>query len=147
MKRWHKIVIGAAALAVVIQLVPYGRSHDNPPVKGEPAWDSPQTRALAVRACFDCHANTTTWPWYSHVAPVSWLVQHDVDEGRDDLNFSEWDPAKPKRSATKAAGEVDEGDMPPFYYRWMHPEARLSADEKAALIKGLRATFGERESR
>lgn len=147
MKRWHKIVLGIVVLFGLIQLVPYGRSHDNPPVKGEPAWDSPQTRALAVRACFDCHANTTTWPWYSNVAPVSWLVQHDVDEGRGDLNFSEWDPAKPPKEAKEAAGEVDGGDMPPFYYVWMHPTAKLSADEKAALIKGLRATFGAGESR
>jgi hypothetical protein len=143
MKRWHKIVLGGVALFAVIQLVPYGRAHDNPPIKGEPAWDSPQTRALAVRACFDCHANTTTWPWYSHIAPVSWLVQHDVDEGRGDLDFTEWDPGKPQRRARKAAGEVDEGDMPPFYYVWMHPDAKLSPDEKAALIKGLRATFGQ----
>ena len=73
---------------------------------------------------------------------MSWLVQHDVDEGRGDLNFTEWDAAKPQKGARKAAAEVDEGDMPPFYYVWMHSTAKLSADEKAALIKGLRATFG-----
>ena len=143
MKLWKKIILGLIALAVLIQLVPYGRDHTNPPIKGEPAWDSPQTRELARRACFDCHANTTTWPWYSNVAPVSWLVQHDVDEGRGDLNFTEWDAAKPQKHAKKAAGEVDEGDMPPFYYVWMHSTAKLSADEKAALVKGLRATFGQ----
>ena len=87
------VLIGVAVLAaafLLIQLVPYGHAHDNPPVAAEPNWDSPQTRELAQRACFDCHSNETTWPWYSNVAPVSWLVQHDVDEGREYLNFSRW---------------------------------------------------------
>ncbi len=75
---------------LLIQLVPYGRNHTNPPVLQEPNWDSPQTRALAQRACFDCHSNETEWPWYSHVAPVSWLVQRDVEEGREKVNFSTW---------------------------------------------------------
>jgi hypothetical protein len=59
----------------------YGRDHSNPPVRIEPRWDRARTRELAVRACFDCHSNQTRWPWYSHVAPISWLVQHDVEEG------------------------------------------------------------------
>lgn len=144
MKRWHKVLIGLVGLAVVIQLVPYGRSHTNPPVKGEPAWDSPATRALAVRACFDCHANTTTWPWYSNIAPISWFLQNHVDEGREKLNFTEWDgAAKQVRAAKHAAKEVEEGEMPLSTYLWMHPDARLSADDKAALVKGLRATFGQ----
>jgi hypothetical protein len=78
--RWG--LIGAVILLVGIQVIPYGRSHTNPPVTGEPAWDSPKTRELAVRACYDCHSNQTVWPWYSHIAPISWLVQQDVDEGR-----------------------------------------------------------------
>ena len=56
-------------------IVPFGHSHTNPPVTKEPAWNSPDTRALVQRACFDCHSNQTTWPWYSHVAPVSWLCK------------------------------------------------------------------------
>ena len=63
---------------LIIQVVPYGRNHTNPPVEQEPAWDSPQTRSLAERACFVCHSNETTLPWYRNVAPVSWLVLHDV---------------------------------------------------------------------
>ena len=82
------VVLGIFAL---IQAVPYGRSHTNPPVTAEAPWDSARTRELAVRACYDCHSNETTWPWYSNVAPMSWLVQRDVDEGRGVLNFSEWD--------------------------------------------------------
>ena len=84
------LVVGLVALFVLIQLVPYGRNHANPPVVKEPEWVSPQTRQLAKRACFDCHSNESVWPWYSNIAPVSWLVQNDVDEGRRRLNFSEW---------------------------------------------------------
>jgi hypothetical protein len=79
---WKKLVLliaaGAALLVALIQAVPYGRAHSNPPVVSEPAWDSPRARELAVRACFDCHSNETVWPWYSNIAPVSWLIQSDV---------------------------------------------------------------------
>lgn len=123
---------------LVIQVIPYGRDHTNPPVTAEPAWDSPKTRSLAVAACFDCHSNETEWPWYTNVAPMSWLIQHDVDEGRDALNFSEWD--RPQRA--EDVGEViHEGEMPPWSYLILHPGARLSDAEKERLIAGLEATF------
>lgn len=134
------ILLGLLALAAVIQLVPYGRDHTNPPVTGEPAWDSPATRELAKRTCFDCHSNETEWPWYSNVAPVSWLVQRDVNEGREKLNFSEWD--RPQKHADEAAKEVREGEMPMWIYLPTHPEARLTDAEKQQLIAGLEATFG-----
>ena len=79
-------LVGVLGL-LVIQLIPYGREHSNPAVVSEPPWDSPATRAFAVTACFDCHSNETEWPWYSNIAPMSWLVQRDVDEGRQHLNF------------------------------------------------------------
>lgn len=134
------LMLGALALAAGIQLVPYGRNHTNPPVTGEPQWDSPATRELAKRACFDCHSNETVWPWYSHVAPVSWLVQRDTDEGRRKLNFSEWN--KPQKEADEAAKSVREGEMPMWIYLPTHPEARLTDAEKQALINGLEATMG-----
>ena len=62
-----------AALVVLPQLVPYGRDHRNPPITGTPTWDSPRTAELARRACFDCHSHETRWPWYSSLAPLSWL--------------------------------------------------------------------------
>jgi hypothetical protein len=126
-------------IAVAIQLVPYGRAHTNPPVREEPAWDPIPARELAVRACFDCHSNQTRWPWYSNVAPVSWLVQHDVDEGRRTLNFSEWD--RPQKEARKSATEVQKGKMPPWYYPW----ARLSPAERGDLIHTLAGTAGQRQ--
>jgi len=132
------VALGAVALAALIQAVPYGRSHSNPPVRQEPAWDSQRTRELAVRACFDCHSNQTVWPWYTNVAPVSWLVQRDVTEGRATLNFSEW--GRQQEAALEAAEAFREGEMPPVQYTLIHPKARLSDAEKAELVKGLQAT-------
>ncbi len=120
----------------LIQLVPFGRDHTNPPVADELPWDSPQTRGLAQRACFDCHSNETVWPWYSNIAPVSWLVARDVTEGRDEMNFSDW--SRTSQRAQKIIREIEEGRMPPSFYLPLHPEARLSADEKAQLIQGFR---------
>lgn len=133
-------LLGLLTLAAAIQLVPYGRAHGNRPVVAEPPWDSPATRALARRACFDCHSNEVRWPWYAHVAPVSWLVQHDVDEGRAALNFSEWH--RPQEEAGEAAEALIEGEMPPRLYLVMHREARLSAAERAQLQAGFAATPG-----
>lgn len=132
--------LGAAGLGcmLVIQLLPLGRSHLNPPVRMEPRWDSPRTRELAVRACFDCHSNEVKYLWYSHVAPVSWLIEKDVKEGRAKLNFSEWD--LPQREAGEAASEVQKAKMPLPIYLPLHPEARLADEERQALVRGLRAT-------
>ncbi len=141
-RRWpRRLLLALLAVFVVIQLVPYGRAHDNPPVRQEPPWDRPETRELVARACFDCHSNEVRWPWYSHLAPVSWLVQHDVDEAREHLNFSEWD--RPQKDADEAAEEVEEGEMPLWFYPPLHPEARLSDAERRQLAAGLRATVGD----
>jgi hypothetical protein len=142
MKRW--ILRGLQVLVVlpvVIQLVPYGRNHTNPPITSEPAWSDAETRSLAFRACFDCHSNETTWPWYTNVAPVSWLAQRDVVQGRDELNYSEWDGSQ---EGDESAEKVLDGSMPPWFYLLTHPEARLSDAETRTLVQGLRATFGEK---
>ena len=127
------------ALGLAIQLVPYGHARTNPPARKEPAWDSPTTQDLAVRACYDCHSNRTVWPWYAKVAPVSWLIQSDVDRGRQRLNFSEWD--RPQRKAVGAEKRIQRGSMPPWYYVLMHPSAHFSLTEKQTLVRGLDATF------
>ncbi len=140
MRRFLPIaLVLVAAVGLVIQAVPYGRRHMNPPVLAEPTWDTAQTRALAARACFDCHSNDTVWPWYSSVAPMSWLVQRDVDEGRRALNFSEWN--RPQKEAREAAKTVRQGEMPPWIYRLRATQARLSPAEREALIRGLTATL------
>ncbi len=136
------VILGLIIGGILIQFIPYGRDHTNPPVAAEPQWDSQQTRDLAVRACFDCHSNQTTWPWYSNVAPISWLIQHDVQEGRARLNFSEWNG--PQREVDNAARMVQRGQMPQPYYTILHPTANLNDTEKQALIQGLQTTLGGR---
>jgi hypothetical protein len=140
MKKFWKIlliIVGVGVIIfVLIQLLPIGKDHANPAVASEPNWDSPATRQLAKRACFDCHSNETVWPWYSKVAPASWLVYFDVVEGRRRLNFSDWN-AGFHPNAGEITGMIQEGEMPPFQYLIMHPEARLTSAEKQALIDGL----------
>jgi hypothetical protein len=133
----RRMLLAGAVLLLVIQLLPFGRDHTNPPVRREPPWNAPETRELAVRACFDCHSNQTVWPWYSKVAPLSWLIWSDVTRGRKELNFSEWD--RPQREARESAGTIRKGSMPPWYYPW----AKLNTAERQALIRGLEATLGQ----
>ncbi len=139
-------VLAAIVGFALIQFVPYGRDHTNPPVVAEPQWDSPRTRQLAAQTCFACHSNRVAWPWYANGAPASWLVQRHVDQGRAALNYSEWDANRPPRRARQAAGTVREGTPPPSIYLWLHPAARLSAAEKEELVLGLTATFGAERS-
>jgi hypothetical protein len=93
-----------------------------------------------MTACGDCHSYETEWPWYSNVAPISWLVQHDVEEGRAEFNVSRW--GRGENEADEAAETVQEGEMPLPVYLITHPEARLAAADEQALIQGLVATFG-----
>ncbi|SRR5690606_3144001 len=130
-------------LFLVMQALPVGGSRSNPPVTGTPAWDSPRTQELFVRSCADCHSNETRWPWYSYVAPASWLVVSDVEHGREHLNVSEWD--RPQKDADEAAEEVADGTMPLRAYLAAHPSARLSPAEREELVRGLIATFGGRD--
>ncbi|NOR55956.1 MAG: cytochrome C [Sulfurovum sp.] len=129
-------------ILAVIQFIPYGMDHTNPPVLAEPAWDSPKTKELFDRACADCHSNETKWPWYSNIAPISWLLQYDVEEGREHFNTSMWGKQK-KNDGDEAKEELEEGEMPPWFYIVPHPEAKLSESETKELAKGLLATFGE----
>jgi hypothetical protein len=110
----------------------------------EPPWDSPQTRALAVRACFDCHSNEAVWPWYSNVALASWLIQRDVDDGRRRLSWSEWGVSTPRFERESGAEAMLRSSMPPWFYLPLHPAARLTAAEKQELVAGLQKTFGGR---
>ncbi len=129
------ILSGIVVVGLLIQMIPLPGRGNNPAVVSEPPWDSPQTRALAKRACFDCHSNETVWPWYSYVAPVSWLVYNDTMEGRSRMNFSEWNTQS--RSSGDIIEEIQSGGMPPAIYLPMHPSAQLSAAEKQQLITGL----------
>jgi hypothetical protein len=130
------LLYGAIGLIVVfglIQFVPVDRS--NPPVESEiPA--SPEVKTVLQSACYDCHSNETTWPWYSHIAPISWLVAQDVHAGRDELNFSTWNRYSTKQQVEKlkeTLEEIEEGEMPPWFYLAVHRDIQLSARERAAL--------------
>lgn len=137
---WLRILAGLVVVFVAIQFVPYGRDHDNPRSVEEPAWDSSRTRQLAVAACFDCHSNLTEWPWYTEVAPFSWLTARDVTDGREVLNFSEWH--LPQEVDVEAVVDVlRDGEMPPFYYTWVHRNADLSSVEQQELETGLLETW------
>jgi Haem-binding domain len=145
LKKFLKILlfvfIAGIAVFVLFQIIPYGRDHTNPAVKSEPQWDSPQTRQLAKEHCFQCHSNETEWPWYSNIAPASWLIYRDVVEARQAFNFSEWD-TNPGYVGDLAEA-IQEGEMPPIQYWIFHPQSRLSPDAKSQFILGLQNTLGQ----
>ena len=120
-----RIAVAAVCALLLIQVVPVNR--DNPPVEIEvPA--SPEVRQILERACYDCHSHESNWPWYGYVAPFSWLVAHDVSHAREHLNFSAWDrydAKKQRKKLDEVWEEVEEGEMPLWYYLPLHPEARL----------------------
>jgi len=144
--RWLvAVALSGVATFALIQLVPYGRAHSNPPVTGEPEWADARTRELMVNACFSCHSNEVDYPPYASVAPFSWGVQRHVEEGREAVNYSEFvtDPGE----ADESIEVIEDGEMPPAYFTrfGLHPEANLSDAEVAELIDGLRRTPGLNE--
>ena len=129
--RW--ILLGLLVVVVAIQFVPVQRL--NPPVEAEvPA--PANVRTVLQRACYDCHSNETVWPWYSHIAPFSWLVARDVRKGREELNFSTWSRIATQQQVKKLKKsweEVAEGEMPPWFYLGIHRDAALSAEDRKTL--------------
>lgn len=150
MSRRMKMILGVIALAIVgflvIQILPLGnviptlQFPGNPAVEQQIQWDSPQTEQLARAACYDCHSNETVYPWYANVAPVKWLVYHDINEGRERMNFSTWQMRE--FDVDTMVDMIEKGQMPKSVYLPMHPEARFTAEQKAQLIAGIEATFG-----
>lgn len=141
----RRVGIGLVAFLLVAQLVPV--DHTNPPAepRGDVGAPAPVTGALRA-ACYDCHSNETRWPWYSHVAPISWLLAYDVSEGRKELNFSVWnhyDAARRRKMMKETVETMNEGEMPPWYYVALHPEARLAeADHRAVIDWATRGVDG-----
>lgn len=126
---------------VIIQFIPVERA--NPPVTYRVKWDSKQTESIARKACFDCHSNETVWPWYSYIAPIKFIVAHDVGEGREHLNFSTGN----LDDARECAEEVEEGKMPMKIYTFTHRNAVLEGKEKQDFILGLKKTFGTKSNK
>lgn len=131
-------------VGVVIQFVPVERS--NPPVVAD--LDAPPAVKDVIRtSCYDCHSNETRWPWYSKVAPMSWLVSHDVEEARGQFNLSLWgtyEPKKQQRVAAKMWEEVEDGEMPLPAYLLAHGDARLTDADRALLESWAAEVSGER---
>ncbi len=127
---------------IASQFVPVARS--NAPVENEISAPA-EVKAILKRSCYDCHSNETVWPWYSYVAPMSWLVAHDVEEGREEMNFSRWDRYSDKKKRKKISEcweEVEEGEMPLWFYLPLHPKARLSKID-LEVLRQWAATAGD----
>ncbi len=127
--RWLlRVVIAAVVILALIQLIRPART--NPQLSPELALRAPpQVAEILERSCYDCHSNQTRWPWYSNVAPFSWLLAYDVNEGRADVNYSEWAGYPPDRQLKllkETCKEMEEREMPPAYYLPTHKHARLT---------------------
>ncbi|MGA3266888.1 MAG: heme-binding domain-containing protein [Verrucomicrobiota bacterium] len=142
MKRKLTWIFGALVVVfALLQLTNPART--NPPIlPGHEVWAGnsppPEIAALLHVACYDCHSYETTWPWYSRVAPMSWLIARDVNNGRARVNFSDWPHDHPDwavRRWQNVSEELDYREMPPAKYTWMHPEARLTAAQRQQLIQ------------
>ena len=129
-----------------MQVVRYPRT--NPAVESDLV-APPEIKSALHRACYDCHSNETTWPWYSAVAPMSWVIHHDVSEGRRRLNFSSWgdyteDPGTKFQKLEEISKSVARGDMAPWYYRMLHRDATLSDDQRAQLVRWVTQELDEK---
>ena len=128
-----RLALIAAGTFLALQLVPLPRT--NPPVEGALS-APPEVQTILDRSCADCHSHATLWPWYAHVAPISWLLVYDVHEGREHMNLSNWQKYSPKRQRNKTREiweQVEEGEMPLPPYLWLHPNAKLSEAERETL--------------
>lgn len=147
MKVWQYLIGGLAVIGIAIQLVPNelpAVNSGNPEdLIGSGVVDG-EVAGLLKKACYDCHSNETKYPWYSHVAPISWLVAKDTREGREELNFSNWtsyDMMEKLEKLDDIAIEVGEGEMPMKVYTYVHSEAKLKDLERKKLIEWAEATM------
>ncbi|MDH5382818.1 MAG: heme-binding domain-containing protein [Cyclobacteriaceae bacterium] len=135
---------------IAIQLIPIDTSN--------PVEDSADTfltatspddevRSILNKACMDCHSFNTVYPWYSHIAPISWWLVDHIDEGREHLNLSTWaqyDAKKKDHKLEEFAEEVEEHEMPLNSYTWMHPEARLTEEQRGLLVDWVKKIRAEK---
>jgi hypothetical protein len=140
------VAVGAVVFAL-IQLIPISLA--NPSVTHDVAAPAP-VESILRRDCYDCHSNQTRWPWYAHVAPISWMVIRDIDNGRRHLNFSNWERyADDPETEISKLKNIDQlchrGKMPPWYYLSAHPEARLSSNDREILDRWTTETIAHEE--
>jgi hypothetical protein len=132
-------VLVGVVVGVGIQFIPVKGVGSNPPERFK-IDAPPEVEAIMRKACFDCHSNETRWPWYAKLAPSSWLMARDVLKGRSRMNLSEWGDADEKERTTDrevSRDQLDEGNMPPWFYLPMHPDAKLTTAEKDLLKNWL----------
>ncbi|HVD98093.1 MAG TPA: heme-binding domain-containing protein [Cytophagaceae bacterium] len=137
---FKKIAFGFIVLLLVIQVFRIDKT--NPPVDVKNDFISTTNAPLAVgqilkTSCYDCHSNETRYPWYTNVAPLSWWVKDHINEGREELNFSEWKNYNAKKADHKleeCIEQIEEGEMPMYSYTLSHSEATLSEAQKKLLI-------------
>lgn len=140
MRRAAKCLAACGVVIVGLQLVRF--PHVNPPVEGD--LSAPlDVKQLLRQACYDCHSSQTRWPWYSEIAPLSWFAYRDVTEGRRRLNFSSWasyteDPGTETTKLDQISRHLASGDMAPWYYRWLHPEAHLDEAQRDAIFRWVK---------
>ncbi|HXC31211.1 MAG TPA: heme-binding domain-containing protein [Verrucomicrobiae bacterium] len=134
------IVVGAIAFLILIQAIQPSRT--NPAVVPSRSLEAhvevpAQVQAVLKRSCYDCHSSSTVWPWYSHVAPVSWYVVHDVNTGRGHVNFQNWEAQINEQEGKEHLGLicklVRQGQMPPADYRFMHEGTNVTPEETATI--------------
>jgi hypothetical protein len=148
LSRRRKIVIYTASIFVIgfllLQVFPVGiirssfERKPNPEITATVEWNSVEVQNLAKRACYDCHSNETIYPWYAQVAPMSWLVNRDINQGRASMNFSQ--DAETEYDISDLEWHLY-NDMPPDIYLIMHPDAKLTDEERDMLMEGFKATF------
>jgi heme-binding protein len=147
--RVKKVLVALVAFLVVIQVFQPGRT--NPPVVTRRSLTGhvqvpDDVYSALIRSCGDCHSNETRWPWYSHIAPLSWVITDDVNEGRRHMNFEDWealqDPKEAKDRLVDICPEIQQKGMPPFSYRIVHKDLRLNPQEIASICSWSQAFQG-----
>lgn len=142
--RWRNLALGVVAVVILMQFFQ--------PEKNTGQRQGPQSleavmpvpgpvKQVLEKACYNCHSNHTDYPWYTHVQPLGWWLAHHVEEGKAELNFSEFGQLSARRQLSKmksVAGSVEEGSMPLPSYLWTHPEARLTDAEKQLIMEWAR---------
>ena len=148
MKKKNLIIGILASVIVLLILMQFVRiDKTNPPVDPSKEFatlvNPPQDVSLILQeSCYDCHSNKTTYPWYADVAPASWFLKNHIDEGREHLNFSEWGDYTAKKANHKIEETiemVEEGEMPMTSYTLLHPEGKLTKEEKDQLLSWFRS--------
>jgi len=145
-KSAKKVLLAVGAIFLILQLIPVEKT--NPPVTGKIVTDA-AVEGILKKSCYDCHSNETQWPWYASIAPVSFLVAHDVEEGREHLNFSRWQsysPEKQRNLISEMLEEVEKGEMPLYIYTLMHGDAEISETDLKILKKWVEKESGMSDS-